>query len=436
MGKSQSLYLRAKDLIPGGTQLLSKRPELFLPKNWPAYYKSASGCKIEDLDGKKYTDMVTMGIGTNILGYADEDINQAVISAVQSGSMTSLNCPEEVKLAELLIELHPWANMARFARTGGEALSIAVRIGRAKSKKDKVLFCGYHGWHDWYLSSNLAEKESLDGHLLPGLQPVGVPRALSGSSIPFHYNDTEEFLMQLNRHKKEVGVIVLETIRNEKPKKEFINVISEASKKNNIVFIVDEVTAGWRLNIGGAHLLFDIEPDLAVFAKGMSNGFPMAAVIGKSSVMDAAQNSFISSTYWTERIGPVAAIATIEKMRKLNVPEHLAETGMMVQNGWVNLAMKNGLKIEVSGIYPLSHFSFLYDNSLELKTLFTQMMLQKKFLASTVFYASYAHKSIDVNEYLKSVDSVFGELSQFISDGTVSEQLKGPICHSGFNRLN
>jgi len=180
MGKSQELYRKAKKIIPGGTQLLSKRPEMFLPELWPAYYDKAKGCEVWDLDGKKYIDMSTMGVGSCILGYADDDVNKAVKSAVDRGNMCTLNAPEEVELAELLLKLHPWAEMVRYARTGGESMMIAVRIARAKSGKDTVLFCGYHGWHDWYLSSNLADEKSLDGHLLPGLNPLGVPRALKG----------------------------------------------------------------------------------------------------------------------------------------------------------------------------------------------------------------------------------------------------------------
>jgi glutamate-1-semialdehyde aminotransferase len=435
MGISQDLYKKAKTLIPGGTQLLSKRPELFLPDYWPAYYDRSKGCEVWDLDGKHYYDFSYMGIGTCILGYADEDINAAVIEAVRKGSMNTLNAPEEVELAELLIELHPWANMVRYARSGGEAMSIAIRIARAYSKKDIIMFCGYHGWHDWYLASNLADDSSLDGHLLPGLEPAGVPRSLKGVSVPFNYNNSEEFLEKFNRIKDSIGAIVLETVRNDEPQKEFLDTLKNETKKYNIPFIVDEVSAGWRLNLGGAHLLYNLEPDIAVFSKGMSNGFPMAAIIGKRNIMQAAQDSFISSTYWTDRIGPVAAIATIKKMRENQVQKELIKIGQKVKQIWREAAQNTSLKIHISGIDPLAHFEFEYSSPLELKTLFTQLMLDRGFLASTAFYASYSHKDDVIEFYNKAVAETFFLISESIRNDNVKEKLNGPVCHTGFKRL-
>ena len=436
MGISQDLYKKAKTLIPGGTQLLSKRPEMFLPDFWPAYYEKAKGCKVWDLDGNEYIDASFMGIGCCVLGYADDDVNAAVNKVIADGNMTTLNPKEEVELAELLLKIHPWADMARFARSGGEAMTIAIRIARAASGKDKVLFCGYHGWHDWYLSSNLADDKSLDGHLLPGLNPLGVPRGLKSNAHPFLYNDTKSFLDLIQKYKNEVGVIVMESVRNDDPNKEFLDTIRRAADENKIVLVVDEITAGFRLNVGGAHLKFGFVPDIAVFAKGMSNGFPMSAVIGKKDIMEKAQDSFISSTYWTERIGPSAAIATIKKMMKQNVPEHLIRIGEKVQKGWQTLAEKNNLKIHVGGLFPLSHFSFEYDEPMVYKTLFTQFMLEKGFLATTSFYVSFAHTDEIVEKYLKATDEVFAKISEIIKTGEPAEKyLKGPVCHSGFKRL-
>jgi len=200
------------------------------------------------------------------------------------------------ELAEKLIELHPWADMVRYTRSGGEAMTVAVRIARAASGKDKVLFCGYHGWHDWYLSANLSDDVALDGHLLPGLEPKGVPRNLQGTSIPFLYNDTVGFLSLLEKHKNEVGVVVLETVRNDIPNKDFIETIRIKTKELGIVLVLDEITCGWRICVGGAHLKLGFDPDIAVYGKAMSNGYPMAAIVGKKEVMEAAQGSFISST--------------------------------------------------------------------------------------------------------------------------------------------
>lgn len=435
MGKSQSLYKKAKKIIPGGTQLLSKRPEMFLPDLWPAYYSKAKGCEVWDLDGKRYIDMSNMGVGSCILGYADRDVNRAVKSAIDRANMTTLNAPEEVELARLLVKIHPWAQMVRYARTGGEAMAIAVRIARAYSRKDIVLFCGYHGWHDWYLSTNIADNKALDGHLLPGLAVRGVPRALKGTAIPFNYNDTAGFLRLIKRYRGKIAAVVMEPIRTYYPKKDFLEIIRDTTENLGIVLIFDEITSGWRLAYGGAHLEFKVYPDIAVFAKAMSNGYPMAAIIGRKEIMNAAGSTFISSTYWTERIGPSAALATIKKLKQKRINFFLKEVGKKIQDNWNILARKHNLKITVSGSCPLSSFSFNYRNHSLLKTLFTQAMLESGFLATTVFYPSYAHKDKYVAKYLKAVDGTFNFISRAIKERRPEKYLKSKVCLNQFRRL-
>jgi glutamate-1-semialdehyde 2,1-aminomutase len=434
MGKGQDLYKEAKAIIPGGVQLLSKRPEQFLPDQWPAYYQKAKGCEVWDLDGTRYVDMSFMGIGACSIGYADEDVNKAVQDAVANGSMCTLNAPEEVELAKLMIELHPWANMVRYARGGGDAMAVAVRIARAATHKDIILFSGYHGWHDWYLSANLSDNTALDGQLLPGLKPSGVARGMKGTSFPFFYNNKAEFLALVKKYGDNIGGVVLEAVRNVEPEEDFFKTISFETKRLGIPLIVDEVSSGFRMNCGGAHLVIGLQPDIAVFAKGISNGFPMGVIIGKSEFMDAAQDSFISSTYWTERIGPVAAIATIKKMMKMNIPAHLMECGKTIQEGWKNLAKKHNIKIHVGSMYPLSHFEFA-DKPLILKSLFTQEMLAKNFLATTSYYACYAHKKEHLEAYLSAVDHTFEFIARVLLEGEPEKYLKGPVCHTGFKRI-
>ena len=191
-GKGQKLYREAKKIIPGGTQLLSKRPEMFLPENWPSYYRKANGIEITTLDNIKLKDFSYMGIGSCILGYGDDDINREVIKSVTRGNMSTLNSPREVEVTKLLCQIHPWAEMARYSKSGGESCTIAVRIARAFTGKDKVAFCGYHGWHDWYLSSNWNNGNDLDNHLLKGLNPLGVPKNLKDTAFPFSYNKIGE----------------------------------------------------------------------------------------------------------------------------------------------------------------------------------------------------------------------------------------------------
>jgi len=431
--KGLNLWKKAKKLLPGGSQLLSKRSEMFLPDQWPSYYKKAKGCEIWDLDGNHYYDMTIMGVGACTLGYADEDVNKAVMEVVMDGSMATLNCPEEVELAELLLKIHPWAEAVRYSRTGGEIMAIAVRIARAHTKKDKLAFCGYHGWHDWYLSSNLADNANLDGHLLPGLDPNGVPRGLIKTAIPFEYNNIEKLESIVKEN--DIGVIIVEPIRHQEPKNNFLHRVREIADEIGAVLIFDEITAGWRLTIGGAHLLYNINPDMMVTAKAVSNGYPMAAVIGKGDIMDAAQTSFISSTYWTERIGPAAAIATIRKMENLNLPTYLDKIGGLIGKRWSELAKKHSLNFSILPPNALVTFSIDYENSLEIKTLYTQEMLKRGYLASTSVYVSYTHTEEIVNKYMKDVDEVFGIIKKAIDDNSVKKLLEGPVAHSGFQRL-
>jgi glutamate-1-semialdehyde aminotransferase len=433
-GKTQKLYQEAKKIIPGGGQLLSKRPEMFLPDYWPAYYSKAKGCEIWDIDNNKYIDMSTMGIGSCIIGYADDEIDASVYKVISEGSMSSLMAPEEVELAQLLIKLHPWAEMVRYARGGGDAMAIAVRIARAATKKDIILFSGYHGWHDWYLSANLANDKGLDGQLMPGLDTAGVPRELKGTSYPFYYNNIKEFLELIKQYGNNIGGVVLEAIRGIDPEPGFFEIIERETKRLNVPLIIDEVTSGFRLTCGGAHKVIGINPDIAVFAKGMANGYAMAAIIGKAKYMDSAQDSFISSTFWTERIGPTAAIATINKMINNNVQEHLINCGKQIQACWIDTANKYDLKIHVSGIYPLSHISFS-ENPLALKTLFIQEMLRRGIMAKDSYYATYSHKQEHLDKYRTVLDDVFLIMSKAVKNNNIESLLWGPVCQTGFKRL-
>ncbi len=433
MGKGQELYKKAKTLIPGGTQLLSKRPEQFLPDRWPAYYSRAKGCNVWDMDDTEYTDVCYMGIGACVLGYAFDVVDNAVKQAIDNGGMCTLNAPEEVWLAEKLVELHPWADMVRYAKAGGEGMAQAVRIARAATGKDKVLFCGYHGWHDWYLSSNIQAKDSLSSHLLAGLDPAGVPKGLRGTNIPFHYNDIEEFKQLCAQNKGEIAAVVMEPVRNDFPAEGFLKEIRSYTKQNGIVLVFDEITAGFRLNCGGSHMVLGITPDMAVFGKALANGYPVTAVIGTKDVMEAAQGTFISSTFWTERTGFAGALATIGFYEANGVEKHLTAIGERIQQGWKDAAGTRDIKIDVGGIAPLSHFSFLCEKPLVHKTLFTQEMLKRGYLASTAFYVSFAHTQKIADAYLNACEAVFRTIAQ--ADDP-EKMLEGPVCHSGFQRLN
>ena len=434
LGTGQKLWKRAKQVIPGGNMLLSKRAEMFLPDQWPAYFSKAKGCKVWDLDGKEYIDMSIMGIGTNTLGYGHPEVDEAVRKTIDAGNMSTLNCPEEVYLAEKLVEMHPWADMVRFARSGGEANAIAIRIARAASGKDKVAICGYHGWHDWYLSANLGDDKNLDGHLLPGLDPKGVPRDLKGTVFPFTYNNISELETILDV--QDIGVIKMEVMRSEMPQDNFLHKVRKLASNRGIVLIFDECSSGFRQTFGGLHKMFDVEPDMAMFGKTLGNGYAITAVIGRREVMEAAQSTFISSTFWTERIGPTAALKTLEVMERLTSWDMISKTGMDITSKWKALADKYSLAISTGGIPAFTGFSFNSENALAYKTLVTQEMLAKGYLAGTSVYACTEHKPEIVNTFFEVLDPVFALVKECEEGRDVMSLLKGPICHSGFKRLN
>ena len=429
------LWERAQKVIPGGNMLLSKRSEMYLPGTWPTYFSKAKGCEVWDLDGNKFVDMCLMGVGTNILGYGHPEIDRSVSNVVKHGNMSTLNCPEEVNLAERLVEMHPWAHMVRFARTGGEANAIAIRIARAASGKQKVAICGYHGWHDWYLAANLADSENLDGHLLPGLNPTGVPRELMSSTLAFEYNKIEQLENLIAKH--DIGVIKMEVSRNEQPSNNFLGKVRKLATDNGIVLIFDECSSGFRQSFGGLHKYYNIEPDMAIFGKALGNGYAITAVIGKRDVMDAAQNTFISSTFWTERIGPAAGLKTLDVMEREQSWNIITEAGNYVSNQWQALANQYNLSIKLSGLASMKSFSFNSPDSLKYKTLITQEMLKKGFLATNTIYMSTSHSQKLIALYLENLEEIFSKIATCESGTSkIDDLLDGPICHAGFQRLN
>jgi glutamate-1-semialdehyde 2,1-aminomutase len=429
--KGVNLYAHGKELIPGGTQLLSKRPEMFAPEVWPAYFSKAKGINVWDLEDRTFSDFSVMGIGATILGYADDDVDNAVKECITKGVSSSLNCPEEVELAEELINLHPWFDMVRYAKSGGEAVSISIRIARAHTSRDIILFSGYHGWSDWYLAANLADDDNLDGQLMPGLEPAGVPKGLKGSAIPFNANDYDDLLSKIKGKESSIAAIIVEPARGEEPNPDYLKKLKDISREIGCVLIFDEITSGFRACSGGIHRKYGVNPDIAVFAKSLANGYPMAALIGVQQVMESAQSTFISSTNWTDRIGPVAALATIKKYNKLNVDKHIIEIGENCQLAWKKHAKENNLDITVSGLPTLSSFNFNSDYSTKLMTRFTIEMLQRGFLAWRQFKPSFAHKNKDLMRYEAAISESFKAISCIEPENI----LETPEAHSGFTRL-
>ena len=435
LDKSQKLWRRANGVILGGNSLLSKNPNLFLPNKWPTYFSKAKGCRIWDLNKKLYYDMSLMGVGTNILGYCNKEVDNAVKNAINNSSVSTLNCVEEVYLAEKLVDLHRWADKVKFARTGGEANALAVRIARAASGKEKVAFCGYHGWHDWYLAANLKSKKSLDQHLIKGLNPLGVPKSLSNSSFGFEYGNFQK--LERLTEKYNIGVIKMEVCRNSQPNVKFLRSVRKLASKKNIVLIFDECTTGFRQSYGGIHKTLGINPDIAILGKALGNGYPITAVLGKDEIMSAAKNSFMSSTFWSERIGPTAGIKTLEVMEKKQSWKTISKLGEKLISIWKKLAARHKIKISINGIPSLAKFTIQSKDAQLYKTFITQEMLEKNILASNGVYLSISHNYNILKKYEIILDKIFYQISQ-CERGLTSIQslLKYPISHLPFERLN
>jgi glutamate-1-semialdehyde aminotransferase len=434
MNKGISLWEKAKTVIPGGNCLLSKRPERYLPDMWPTYYSRAKGIEVWDLEGNKFIDMAQMGIGTAILGYSNDFVDGAVKSAIDQGVNTTLNCPEEVYLAEKLLSIDTFAGGVKFARTGGEAMSIAVRLARAYTGKDDVAFSGYHGWSDWYLASNLSSTESLNDHLLPGLDPAGVPKNLKGTAIPFKYNDCKDLKKQIKD--KEIAAIVIEGARYDLANQDFLVEIKRACEEKKCLLIIDEISSGWRACLGGIyHTYEDITPDIVVYGKAMGNGYPISAIVGKKVVMESAQDTFISSTFWTERIGFVAALATISQLEEKNIPDQITQIGKYIGDMWRKVFSEFGIDAKVTEYAPLITFKLNYKNNAEILTYISQEMLKKGYLSASSIYVSASHTKDAIDEYTKSFRDVISSLSALLKTSTLSASLETRVREEGFARL-
>jgi Glutamate-1-semialdehyde aminotransferase len=259
--------------------------------------------------------------------------------------------PEEVTLAEKLLGLNPWAGMVRFARTGGEANAIALRLARGATGKDRVAICGYHGWHDWYLSTNLSDSGALDDLLLPGLSPIGVPKNLKGQTVPFQFGDSDALERLVGQGG--VGTIIMEVSRTFRPDVRFLRKVRQIADSHDGVRVFDECTSGFRVGPSGLHMELGVEPDVATYGKALGNGYAITAVVGREEVMQVAQSSFVSSTFWSERIGPTAALATLDEMARLESWEKLVAAGRQVKNGWTQIGEQSGVDIRYRASTPL-----------------------------------------------------------------------------------
>lgn len=407
--KSNELYSRALEIIPGGTQLFSRRADRFVPGFTPMYLQRAEGVRVWDVDGNEYLDF-GMGCGPVILGHGYPAVTEAVIEQARHGNCLTVNSPLEIELAELLIDLAPCAEMVRFARTGGDTNAAAIRIARGATGRDKVLFCGYHGWHDWYLAANLESADTLNSHLLPGLDTRGVPKALAGTALPFEYNDLDSLRAALEANRGEVACIIMEACRSKQPAPGYLEGVRELADEHDVILIFDEIVTGFRMALGGAQEYFGVTPDLCTFAKALSNGFPLGAICGRREVMQEAATMFISSTYFSDTVGLAASLATLRELRDQPVLAHIWALGEQLKSGLQALAGKYGLAFHCDGYPPVLHMGFDEpdeERRVLLTTIYLQEMIRAGVLCLMGTYLSYSHRPEHIEQYLAGAEAAF-----------------------------
>ena len=435
--RSQQLYQRAAELIPGATQLVSRRQSRYAAGVSPAYATHARGARFWDVDGNEYIDWVS-GIAAIILGYADPVVDDAVRDQIGKLTMTSINHELEIELAEELVRSIPSAEMVRYAKCGGEACAIAVRIARGVTGRDKILFCGYHGWHDWYLAANLSAEANLNAHLFPGIEPIGVPQALAGTALPFAYGDLAALGQLLDDHRGQVAAVIMEPLRSELPPAGYLEGVVRLAREHGAVAIFDEVSSGFRLAVGGVQEYLGVTPDMTVLAKAMSNGYPMGAVVGRRDIMAPAARMFISSTYWSDAIGLRAALVTLRELRRRDVPRQLDAFGRRLQERCNAAARSAGLPASCVGLSVHPHWSFDVDDPRAkslLSTLYVQEMAKHGCHGYASFYLNAAQGEAELAQTEAALDDVLPRLADALAAGRLDALLECPPCADAFRRL-
>jgi glutamate-1-semialdehyde 2,1-aminomutase len=431
------LYRRALELIPGGTQLISRRPTRYACGISPVYAASAKGARFRDVDGHEYIDWVS-GIGAIILGYCDEVVDAAVCEQIGRGVNFSISHELEIELAEEIVRTIPCAEMVRYTKCGGEACAVAVRIARGATGRDKILFCGYHGWHDWYLAANLDAEANLSTHLFPGIEPIGVPGALAGTALPFPYGDLEKLGETLDAHRGQVAAVIMEPLRSELPPEGYLAGVQKLAREHGAVFIFDEVSAGFRFGLNAAQGFVGVTPDMAVFAKSISNGYPMGLVAGRREVMQPAERMFISSTYWSDAIGLTAALTTIRELKRRNVPAYLAKFGAQLQER-INAAGKTaGFVVKCGGLAVHPHLDFPTTDPTvrsQLSTLYIQEMAKRGCHGYASFYLNAAQGAAELDQTAAAAAETFAILAAGLERGALSQLLECEPQQEAFRRL-
>lgn len=433
--KSFELYGQAQRVFPYGTQLFSRRPELGPFGQAPIYYEKAKDAHFWDVDGNEFIDTV-MGFGPISLGYCYDAVDNAVKAQIDRGILGSVNNSLEITLANIIKEMIPCGQMVKYCKSGGEADAIAIRIARGYTGKDIVLFCGYHGWHDWYLAANLNSETNLNEHLRPGISAKGVPSQLAGTSIPFEYNNLDNLKQMLEQNKNKVACIIMEATRFKCPNKGYLEGVRQLADEHKCVLIFDEVVTGFRLANGGAQEFFGVTPDMATYAKAVANGYALAVVTGKKEIMASQGDNFISSTYWGDTTTLAAGIATLNEIRTKPVVQTMERVGKQLIDGLELFGRKHNVKLKTTGHGCDFAVTFDYGkDSGKILTIYMQEMIKRGIYTSSCIYTCFTHTDRDVEKILAAADETLEIIAGGINSQKLDTLLKCPIRMVGFKRL-
>ena len=419
---SQNYFDKAKELIPGCAQTFSKGHTQFVQGVSPVFLNKGAGAKVWDVDGNEFVDYV-QGLLPNILGYAHEGVNQAVINQLAKGHSFSLPHPSEIKLAELICDVVPCADMVRYGKNGSDVTSGAVRLARAFTGRDHIACCGYHGWQDWFIGTTT--------------RSLGVPKVVKELTHTFDYNNPESLQKIFSNNVGKVAAVILEPVNFSMPEGDFLETVKKMTHDNGAILIFDEICTGFRLGLGGAQQKFNVTPDLACFGKAMGNGYPIACLAGRKEIMKVCEDIFFSFTYGGEVSSIVAAIKVIEILKDTNALELMECNGKKLMDGVNQLARKYNIDSFVNCIgFPVwSLLSFKGDDKIStglIRTLFQQEMIKEGILILLTHNITATHNEEIIDYTLNAYHNVFKKMEIFLHANDPLMYLDGPVIQPVF----
>lgn len=420
---SMAWLARARQVVPGASQTLSKGPGMFVEGAYPVFLERGRGCRVWDVDGHEYVDYI-LALASITLGYAYPEITEAVARQLERGSIFSLPHPLEVEVSEELAAVIPCAEMVRFVKTGSEADAAAVRVARAATGRDVVLVCGYAGWHEWYAVTTPRSK--------------GIPKEVSRFIASFEYNSLASLEAALAEHHGQVAAVVMEPVLLETPAPGFLEGVKAAAHRHGALLIFDEIVSGFRWAVGGAQEHFGVVPDLATFGKGMANGLPLAAIVGRRELMREFEDVFVSSTFGGDALALAACRATLGVYRREPVIAHLWQMGRRFQEGFTAVAARLAVPARALG-YPVHPKIVIDHRSPETQRLLMSLFLQETAARGAIFHfagfnISYSHSAADVDLTLGACEHALRAVGQALADGRIADRLRGRPYQEAFRR--